>query len=163
MKHKLRRQNKPENFKNKPENPFQTVTSQNILLIYCWYIADILLIYCWYIADILLTYCLYSAHILLKYCLYIVDWEVDITIHDEILMIFYVNDYVWACLDMSDRVWSNFWNFDETQSQSQQLSSCLNLANTICEVKNELTKEWMLCYLFRYYEFKETCISSSLV
>ena len=42
--------------KNKPENPFKTVTLQifdDILSIYCWYIIDILLIYCAYIVHIL--------------------------------------------------------------------------------------------------------------
>ena len=47
---------------NKPENPFQTVTSQkfvDILLIYCSYIAHMLLIFCSYVANILHIYCFY--------------------------------------------------------------------------------------------------------
>ena len=101
----------------------------SIVVPYCSYIAHILLIYCSYIAHILLIYCSYLAQILLIYCRlgsgYYNSWRN----FDDILR-------KWLCLSMSDRVWSNFWNFDETQSQSQQLSSCLNLANTICEVKN---------------------------
>ena len=51
-------------FDNKPENPFQTVTSQkfvDILLTYYWYI------YCLYIAHILLIYCLYCSYIAYTY------------------------------------------------------------------------------------------------
>ena len=72
-------------------------------IVYCSYIAHILHKYCSYIAHILLTYCLYSAHILLKYCLYIVDWEVDITIHDEITNL-NMSGHVLTCTNMSKRV-----------------------------------------------------------